>query len=102
MPINPRKERENINRRVYGKKTITKIKDIAKKKYGLLNVDHYTNKDKDILIERMIKGKQLIDESKSVILEHGRNAGLKLNPSMRKKNYGKYYIKSKTYRLYQR
>ena len=85
MPINPRKERENINRRVYGKKTITKIKDIAKKKYGLLNVDHYTNKDKDILIERMIKGKQLIDESKSVILEHGRNAGLKLNPSMRKK-----------------
>ena len=85
MPINPRKERENINRRVYGKKTITKIKDIAKKKYGLLNVDHYTNKDKDILIERMIKGKQLTDESKSVLLEQGRNAGLKVNPSMSKK-----------------
>ena len=85
MPINPRKERENINRRVYGKKTIKKIKDIAKNKYGLLNVDHYTNKDRDILIERMIKGKQLIDESKSVILEHGKNAGLKLNPSMKKK-----------------
>ena len=48
-------------------------------------MDHYTNKDRDILIERMIKGKQLIDESKNVILEHGRNAGLKLNPNMRKK-----------------
>ena len=27
-----KKEVEDINRRVYGKKTITKIKDIAKKK----------------------------------------------------------------------
>ena len=80
-----KKQVEDINRRVYGKKTITKIKDIAKKKYGLLNVDHYTNENKNELIERMIKGKQLTDESKSVILEHGRNAGLKLNPSMRKK-----------------
>ena len=84
MPINPKKEKEDINRRVYGKKTITKLKDIAKKKYGLLNVDHYTNENKNELIERMIKGKQLTDENKSVILEHGRNAGLKLNPSMRK------------------
>ena len=27
-----KKEREDINRRVYGSKTITKLKDIAKKK----------------------------------------------------------------------
>ena len=84
MTIDPRKEREKINRRVYSKKTITKLKDIAKNKHGLLNVDHYTNKDKDLLIERMIKGKQLTDESKSVLLEQGRNAGLKVNPSMSK------------------
>ena len=84
MSIDPKKEREKINRKVYRKKTITKLKDIAKKKYGLLNVDHYTNKDKDLLIDRMIKGKQLTDESKSVLLEQARNAGLKVNASMSK------------------
>ena len=80
-----KKEREDINRRVYGSKTITKLKDIAKKKYGLLNVDHYTNANKKELVERMVKGKQLTDESKNVLLEQGRNAGLKVNPSMSKK-----------------
>ena len=85
MTIDPRKEREKINRRVYGKKTITKLKDIAKNKHGLLNVDHYTNENKNELVERIIKGKQLTDESKSVLLEQGRNAGLKVNPSMSKK-----------------
>ena len=84
MSIDPKEEREKINRKVYRKKKIKKLKDIAKKKYGLLNVDHYTTKDKDILIERMIKGKQLEDESKSVLLEQGRNAGLKVNASMSK------------------
>ena len=80
-----KKEIEEINRRVYSSKTVKRLKEIAKsKKYGLLNVDHYTNENKNELIERMIKGKQLTDENKSVILEHGRNAGLKLNPSMRK------------------
>ena len=84
MPINPKKEREDINRRVYGKKTITKLKDIAKNKHGLLNVDHYTNANKKELIERIVKGKQLTDESKNVLLEQGRNAGLKVNASMSK------------------
>ena len=84
MPINPKKEREKINRRVYGNKTLTKLKDIAKNKHGLLNVDHYTNANKKELIERMVKGKQLTDESKNVLLEQGRNAGLKVNVSMSK------------------
>ena len=79
-----KKEVEKINRRVYGNKTITKLKDIAKNKYGLLNVDHYTNANKNELIERMIKGKQLTDESKNTLLEHGKNAGLKVNVSMSK------------------
>ena len=74
-----KKEREDINRRVYGKKTITKLKDIAKKKYGLLNVDHYTNANKKELVERLVKGKQLTDESKNVLLEQAKNAGLKVN-----------------------
>ena len=84
MTIDPRKEREKINRRVYGSKTITKLKDIAKNKHGLLNVDHYTNANKKELIERIVKGKQLTDESKNVLLEQGRNAGLKVNASMSK------------------
>ena len=79
-----KKERENINRRVYGSKTITKLKDIAKNKHGLLNVDHYTNANKKELIERIVKGKQLTDESKNVLLEQARNAGLKVNVGMSK------------------
>ena len=85
MSIDPRKEREKINRRVYGSKTITKLKDIAKNKQGLLNVDHYTNENKNELIERIVKGKQLTDESKNVLLEQAKNAGLKVNVSMSKK-----------------
>ena len=79
-----KKEIEKINRRVYGNKNLTKLKDIAKNKHGLLNVDHYTNANKNELIERMIKGKQLTDESKNILLEQGRNAGLKVNVSMSK------------------
>ena len=79
-----KKEVEKINRRVYGSKTITKLKDIAKNKQGLLNVDHYTNENKNELIERIVKGKQLTDESKNVLLEQARNAGLKVNVSMSK------------------
>ena len=79
-----KKEIENINRRVYGNKTLNKLKDIAKNKHGLLNVDHYTKANKDLLIERMIKGKQLTDENKNVLVEQGKNAGLKVNVSMSK------------------
>ena len=90
MPINPKEERDKINRRIYGKKTIKRLIKIAKsKKHGLLNVDHYTEDNKDELVERLIEGKQLTDESKSVMLEQGRNAGLKVNASMSKKTMKK-------------
>ena len=79
-----KKEREYINRRVYGSKTITKLKEIAKNKHGLLNVDHYTNANKKELIERIVKGKQLTDEPKNVLLEQAKNTGLKVNASMSK------------------
>ena len=79
-----KKEIEKINRRVYGNKTLTKLKDIAKNKHGLLNVDHYTNANKKELVERLVKGKQLTDESKNVLLEQAKNTGLKVNASMSK------------------
>ena len=79
-----KKEIEKINRRVYGSKTVKRLKDIAKNKYGLLNVDHYTKANKNELVERLVKGKQLTDESKNVLLEQGRNAGLKVNAGMSK------------------
>ena len=83
MPIDPRKEVEKINRRVYGNKTFADLKRIGKKR-GLLNVDHYKKTDRNILIERLVKGKQLTDESKSVLLEQAKNTGLKVNASMSK------------------
>ena len=79
-----KKQIEDINRRVYGNKTLTKLKDIAKNKHGLLNVDHYTNANKKELVERLVKGKQLTDESKNVLLEQAKNSGLKVNASMSK------------------
>ena len=85
---------DESRRREYNKKTITKIKDIAKKQ-GLLNVDHYTNENKNELVERIIKGKQLTDESKNVILEQGRNAGLKLNANMSKNTMIKIILNPK-------
>ena len=80
-----KKEVEDLNRKVYGSKTVKRLKEIAKsKKHGLLNVDHYTKANKNELVERLVKGKQLTDESKKTLLEHGKNAGLKLNVSMSK------------------
>ena len=79
-----KKEIEDINRKVYGKKTIKRLKDIAKNKYGLLNVDHYTKANKNELVERIVKGKQLTDEPKNVLLEQAKNTGLKVNASMSK------------------
>ena len=78
-----KKEVEDINRRVYGKKTFANLKIIGKKK-GLLNVDHYKKADRNILIERLVKGKQLSDESKNVLLEQAKNSGLKVNANMSK------------------
>ena len=78
-----KKEIEDINRRVYGNKTFADLKRIGKKR-GLLNVDHYKKTDRNILIERLVKGKQLTDESKNVLLEQAKNSGLKVNASMSK------------------
>ena len=78
-----KKEIENINRRVYGNKTFAELKKIGKKK-GLLNVDRYKKTDKNILVERLVKGKQLIDEHKNVLIEQAKNEGLKVNSSMSK------------------
>ena len=85
MSIDPRKEREKINRRVYGNKNLAELKRIGKKK-GLLNVDHYKNTDRNILIERLVKGKQLTDETKNVLAEQAKNTGLKVNISMSKED----------------
>ena len=78
-----KKEIEDINRKVYGNKTFAELKRIGKKR-GLLNVDHYKKTDKNILVERLVKGKQLTDENKNVLLEHAKNSGLKVNVSMSK------------------
>ena len=85
-----KKEIENINRRVYSNFKLAKLKKKAKKK-GLLNVDHYTNANKNELVERLVKGKQLTDEPKSVLLEQAKNEGLKVNVSMSKETIIKKY-----------
>ena len=80
-----KKEVEDINRRVYGNKTLAELKRIGKKK-GLLNADHYKKADKNILVERLVKGKQLSDEPKNILLEQAKNTGLKVNVSMSKED----------------
>ena len=81
--IKSKKEVEEINRRVYGNKTFAQLKTIGKKK-GLLNVDQYKKTDKNILVERLVKGKQLTDESKNVLLAKAKEEGLKVNENMNK------------------
>ena len=78
-----KKEIEEMNRRVYGSKSLQKLKIIGKNK-GLLNVDQYKKRDKNVLVERLIKGKQLSDYSKPVLLEKARNEELIVNDSMNK------------------
>ena len=74
---------QDMNRRIYGNKTFAELKRIGKKK-GLLNVDRYKKTDKSELIERLVKGRQLSDENKNVILEHAKNSGLIVNVGMSK------------------
>ena len=78
-----KKEIEEHNRRIYNKKSLPQLKIIGKKK-GLLNVDQYKKANKNVLIERLVKGKQLKDESKDVLLEKAQNKNLKVNKSMSK------------------
>ena len=79
-----KKEIEEYNRRVYGNKSLPELKRIGKEKIGLLNVDQYKKADKNVLIERLVKGKQLSDYSKNVLLEKAQNEGLNANASMSK------------------
>ena len=78
-----KKEKDEINRRVYNEKTLPELKRIGKKK-GLLNVDQYNKRDKNVLVERLVKGKQLSDYPKNVLLERAQNEGLNANASMSK------------------
>ena len=80
-----KKEREEINRRIYANKSLPMLKIIGKKK-GLLNVDQYKKANKNVLVERLVKGRQLSDESKNVLLEKAQNENLKVNASMSKKD----------------
>ena len=73
-----KKEREE-----YNNKSLPQLKIIGKK-MGLLNVDQYKKANKNVLVERLVKGRQLSDESKNVLLEKAQNEGLNANASMSK------------------
>ena len=73
----------NITEEFLTKKTLPELKRIGKKK-GLLNVDQYNKRDKNVLVERLVKGKQLSDYPKNVLLEKTQNEGLSANASMSK------------------
>ena len=74
---------DESRRREYNTKSLPQLKIIGKKQ-GLLNVDQYKKADRNILIERLVKGKQLSDYSKEVLLEKAQNEGLNANASMSK------------------
>ena len=78
-----KKEREEHNKRIYGNKSLPELKIIGKKK-GLLNVDQYKKANKNVLVERLVKGRQLSDYPKNVLLEKAQNEGLNANASMSK------------------
>ena len=75
---------EEHNRRVYNEKSLAELKRIGKVKKGLLNVDQYKKANKKDLVERLVKGRQLSDESKDVLLGIAQNEGIKVNASMSK------------------
>ena len=93
-----KKEREEYNRRIYDNKSLPELKKIGKKK-GLLNVDQYKKANKNVLVERLVKGRQLSDESKNVLLEKAQNEGLNVNASMSKNVILQKNNKSKTHRF---
>ena len=80
-----KKEREEYNRRIYNNKSLPELKIIGKKK-GLLNVDQYKKANKNVLVERLVKGRQLSDERKEVLLGIAQNEDLKVNASMSKED----------------
>ena len=76
---------DESRKREYNKKSLAELKRIGKKQ-DLLNVDQYKKTDKNILIERLVKGKQIKDESKGILLEQAKNTGLKVNANMSKED----------------
>ena len=79
-----KKELEEIDRRVYNEKSLAELKRIGKKE-GLLNVDQYKKANKKDLVERLVKGRQLSDNNKDVLLEIAQTKkDLKVNASMSK------------------
>ena len=79
-----KKEIEEYNRRVYNEKSLAELKRIGEVKKGLLNVDQYKKANKKDLVERLVKGRQLSDESKDVLLGIAQHKNLKVNASMSK------------------
>ena len=79
-----KKQIEEHNRRVYASKSLKELKRIGKVKKGLQNVDQYKKADRNILIERLVKGKQLSDYNKDVLLGKAQLDNLKVNSSMSK------------------
>ena len=77
------KELQEHNRRIYASKSLLRLKMIGKKK-GLNNVDQYKKADRNILIERLVKGKQLSDYNKDVLLRKAQLEDLKVNDTMSK------------------
>ena len=72
-------------KRQYNTMSLPELKKFGKN-MGLPNVDQYKKRNKNILIDRLVKGKQLNDESKNVLLEQAKNTGLKVNASMSKED----------------
>ena len=72
-------------KRQYNTKSLPQLKIIGKK-MGLLNVDQYKKANKKSLVERLVKGRQLKDERKEVLLGIAQNEDLKVNASMSKED----------------
>ena len=76
---------DESRKREYNKKSLAELKRIGKKQ-DLRNVDQYKKADKNILVERLVKGKQIKDNTKDVLLEQARNNNLKVNSNMSKED----------------
>ena len=78
-----KKELEDIKRRSLIGKKLLELKKIGKKK-GLLNVDQYKKGEENKLIDRIVKGRQLSDDSKDELMDKAKNADLMVNATMSK------------------
>ena len=76
---------DESRKRQYNTNSLQELKKFGKN-MGLLNVDQYKKRDKNILINRLVKGKQLSDESKDVLIEQANYTGLKVNANMNKQD----------------